>query len=62
MSPDAEISFDLRGHLRITVIWLVLTLLTAVTIVALFVTLPVLAALVAELFVRPVHAASAMLA
>jgi hypothetical protein len=62
VSPEAVSAFDLRGHLKITVIWLVLTSLTAVTIVALFVTLPVLAALVAELVVRPVHAASAMIA
>jgi hypothetical protein len=62
VSAEAEAAFDQRGHLKIAVIWLVLTLLTAVTVVALFVTLPVLAALVAELFVRPVHAVSAMLA
>lgn len=60
-APTAEAAFDLRAHLKITLIWLALTLLTSVTVLALFLTLPVLAALIAELLVRPVHTASALL-
>ena len=58
----AVAAFDLRSHRRITLIWLALTVLTAVTVVALFVTLPVLAALLAEWFVKPQQTMSAVLA
>ena len=55
-------SFDTQRHVKILVVWLVFTVLSAVTIIALFLTLPVLAALLAELFVRPRRTASALLA